>query len=168
MIFQAINDILTTKCVKHDQKAVNVSLKRENGEFFVVEGQTGYLLDVETSIDKVYEYMTQEWDHEPVTIPLNIEEEQPKGSAEELSVVGDVLGSFTTSYKTSGPSRSANVENGCNPINGTTIYPGEEFSTYETVSPFSEKNGYYMAGSYVSGKVVDSLGGGICRIHHII
>lgn len=161
---QAINDILTTKCVKHDQKAVNVSLKRENGEFFVVEGQTGYLLDVETSIDKVYEYMTQEWDHEPVTIPLNIEEEQPKGSAEELSVVGDVLGSFTTSYKTSGPSRSANVENGCNLINGTTIYPGEEFSTYETVSPFSEKNGYYMAGSYVSGKVVDSLGGGICQV----
>lgn len=161
---QAINDILTTKCVKHDRKAVNVSLKRENGEFTVVEGQTGYLLDVETSIDKVYDYMTQEWNREPCTIPLNIEEEQPKGSAEELAVVEDVLGSFTTSYKTSGPSRSANVQNGCNLINGITLYPGEEFSTYETVSPFSEKNGYYMAGSYINGKVVDSLGGGICQV----
>ena len=32
------------------------------------------------------------------------------------------------------------------------------------MSPFSEANGYYMAGSYVSGKVVDSLGGGICQV----
>ena len=49
-------------------------------------------------------------------------------------------------------------------INGTTVYPGEEFSTYETVSPFSTENGYYMAGSYLNGQVVDSLGGGICQV----
>ena len=85
-------------------------------------------------------------------------------SEKELAQVTDVLGSFTTSYKTSGSSRSANVANGCSLINGTTLYPGEEFSTYKTVSPFSVANGYYMAGSYVSGKVVDSLGGGICQV----
>ena len=56
------------------------------------------------------------------------------------------------------------MANGCSLINGTTLYPGEEFSTYKTVSPFSVANGYYMAGSYVSGKVVDSLGGGICQV----
>ena len=72
--------------------------------------------------------------------------DEPKGSAEELAQVTDVLGSFTTSYKTSGSSRSANVANGCSLINGTTLYPGEEFSTYKTVSPFSVANGYYMAG----------------------
>ena len=95
---------------------------------------------------------------------LEIVVDEPKGSAEELAQVTDVLGSFTTSYKTSGSSRSANVANGCSLINGTTLYPGEEFSTYKTVSPFSVANGYYMAGSYVSGKVVDSLGGGICQV----
>ena len=76
----------------------------------------------------------------------------------------DVLGSFTTAYTSSGASRCANVENGCKLVNGTVIYPGEEFSFYTAVAPFSEKNGYYMAGSYVSGKVVDSLGGGICQV----
>lgn len=161
---QAINDILTEKCAKHDQKAVNVSLKRENGVFTVVEGQTGYLLDVETSIDTVNDYLTQEWNHEACSIPLNIEVDEPKGSAEELASVGDVLGSFTTSYRTSGPARSANVSNGADLINGITLYPGEEFSTYENVSPFSQANGYYMAGSYMNGKVVDSLGGGICQV----
>ena len=76
----------------------------------------------------------------------------------------DVLGTFTTSYSSSGPNRSANVANGCELINGTLLYPGDEFSTYECVAPFTQANGYYMAGSYMNGKVVDSLGGGICQV----
>ena len=50
---QAINDLLT-RCTKYDQEAINVSLKRDGGKFTVVEGQTGYVLDVEKSI----RYMT--------------------------------------------------------------------------------------------------------------
>lgn len=161
---QAISDTLTEKCAKYDREAVNVSLKREDGEFYIVEGQKGYRLDVETSIDLVNDYLTEDWNHQPCTIALDIAVEEPKGSTEELAEVKDVLGSFTTAYTSSGSSRSANVENGCKLIDGITLYPGEEFSTYETVSPFSEANGYYMAGSYVNGKVVDSLGGGICQV----
>ena len=161
---EAINNILAEQCTKYDQEAVNVSLKRENGAFTIIEGQTGYVLDVETSIDLVYDYLTTEWDHQACSIPLDIAVDEPLGSAEELAEVKDVLGTFTTSYSTSGKARSANVENGCRLINGITLYPGEEFSTYQTVAPFSEKNGYYMAGSYLNGKVVDSLGGGICQV----
>lgn len=161
---QAINDILTGKCVKYDVKAVNFSLKREDGNFQVVEGQTGYMLDVETSIDLINDYLIGEWDHQPCTIALDVAVDEPKGSAEELAQVTDILGSFTTSYSTSGASRRANVENGCSLIDGVTLYPGEEFSTYDNVAPFTQANGYYMAGSYVNGKVVDSLGGGICQV----
>ncbi|MCM1112830.1 MAG: VanW family protein [Muribaculum sp.] len=162
---EAINEILASKCVKYDKKAVNVSLKRsEDGQFEVLEGQAGSVLDVETSIDTIYEYLTGSWDQKPCSIALDIVVKEPRGSAEELAAVTDLLGSFTTSYSTSGTSRSANVENGCNLINGTTLYPGEEFSTYDMVAPFTEKNGYYMAGSYMNGKVVDSLGGGICQV----
>ena len=75
-----------------------------------------------------------------------------------------MLGTFTTSYSTSGPSRSQNVANGARLINGTVLYPGDTFSAYEVVSPFSRENGYEMAGSYLNGKVVDSLGGGICQV----
>lgn len=162
--FQAINNILTNECVQFDVKAVNMGLRRENDEFQIVEGQTGYSLDVETSIDLIYDYLTEDWDHEPCQIALDVAVEEPKGSPEELAQVADILGTFSTSYSTSGSARSANVENGCNLINGITLYPGEEFSTYDAVAPFSEANGYYMAGSYVNGKVVDSLGGGICQV----
>ncbi len=161
---QAINDILTEKCAKFDQKAQNFALERENGQFKVIEGRTGYVTDVESSIDAVYDYLTGEWDGTPCSIPLNVAVDEPRGSREELAEVTDILGAFTTSYSTSGYDRSANVINGCLLINGTTLYPGEEFSMYDTVAPFTQANGYYMAGSYVNGKVVDSLGGGICQV----
>ncbi|MCR5255958.1 MAG: VanW family protein [Acetatifactor sp.] len=161
---QLINDVLVNSCAKYDIKAKNLSLVRENGEFSIVEGQIGYSMDAENSIDEVETFLTTKWDGNDCEIPLVIREEDPKGSKEELANVQDLLGTFTTSYATSGYARSANVANGCALINGTTLYPGEEFSTYETVSPFSEANGYYMAGSYVNGKVVDSLGGGICQV----
>ena len=35
---------------------------------------------------------------------------------------------------------------------------------YETVAPFTAENGYAMAGSYLNGEVVDSMGGGICQV----
>ncbi|MCM1102248.1 MAG: VanW family protein [Clostridium sp.] len=161
----AIDTVLAEKCVKYDQKAVNPRLHRtESGEFETEEGHSGYVLDVELSIDEIYDYLTGDWDRQPCSIALSVMEEKPKGNVEDLAEVRDILGTFTTSYSTSGTSRSANVENGCRLIDGTTLYPGEEFSTYEKVSPFTEKNGYYMAGSYLNGKVVDSLGGGICQV----
>ena len=162
---EAINTILTEKCVIHDNKPVNVSLKKlEDGTFEVVGGKAGQTVDVEASIDKVYSFLTEEWTQTPTSVELAIETTDPKGSAEELASITDLIGSFTTSYRTSGSSRSANVENGAALINGTVLYPGEEFSTYEAVAPFTQANGYYMAASYMSGRVVDSLGGGICQV----
>lgn len=161
---QAVTDILTGQCAAHDIRAVDATLVRENGSFRVLGGNTGYVLDVEASFDKINEFLSNEWAGETCTIPLVITVEEPRGSAEELAKVKDVLGTFTTSYSSSNSNRSANVANGCELINGTLLYPGDEFSTYETVAPFSVDNGYYMAGSYLNGKVVDSLGGGICQV----
>ena len=161
---QAIRNLLTSICAKYDVEPVNMSLVRENGEFRIVEGHMGYVLDVETSIDRINDRLTGDWDYRPCAINLDVVMKEPKGSVEELSRVTDILGSFTTSFAGSGADRSANIINGCSLINGVTLYPGDEFSTYQMVSPFTEGNGYYMAGSYLNGRIVDSLGGGICQV----
>lgn len=160
----AIDTILRERCSRYDRKAVDMSLVRKDNAFSVKEGQAGYLLDVENSIDTIYEYLTTEWNRGTDSIALDVLVTEPRGTEEELMQVKDVLGTFTTSFASSGTSRSANVTNGCNLINGITLYPGDEFSTYEEVAPFTEANGYYMAGSYLNGQVVDSLGGGICQV----
>lgn len=161
---ELVKHVLSDQCAVYNVEARNATLSRENDEFVIHEGQTGMVVDENASLSLICDFFTGGWNGEDTSIDLVVAVDEPLGSKEELSRVKDVLGSFTTSFKTSGSSRSANVRNGCALINGTTLYPGEEFSTYDTVSPFSEANGYYMAGSYLNGQVVDSLGGGICQV----
>lgn len=42
--------------------------------------------------------------------------------------------------------------------------PGEVLSGYECLQPFTTSNGYKTAAAYENGKVVDSIGGGVCQI----
>lgn len=161
---ELIKTILTEQCAVFNVEAKNATLSREEDQFIVHEGQVGCMIDEEASLALIYDFFTDKWDGSQTKIELAAVVDQPLGSKEELAKVKDVLGTFSTSFRTSGSSRSANVRNGCELINGITLYPGEEFSTYDTVSPFTEANGYYMAGSYLNGQVVDSLGGGICQV----
>ena len=137
----AVRSFVSTECVKFDSEAEDATLKRENGVFEIVDGNTGTKLDVEGSVQAILDYVENEWNKENGTITLPVETDYPRGSKEELSRVKDVLGTFTTSYSTSGPSRSQNVANGARLINGTVLYPGDTFSAYEVVSPFSRENG---------------------------
>lgn len=159
-----IKAVIEENAEQYNQEAVNATLTKTENGFTITEGQSGIVVDTEASANAVYDYLTNDWDGTSCAVDLVIEVEEPAGNAEDLAKVKDVLGTFTTSYSTSGKSRSANVANGCSLINGTTLYPGEEFSAYEAVAPFTADNGYYMAGSYLNGQVVDSLGGGICQV----
>lgn len=159
-----IRTIINEQCLQYNVEAIDGTLTREDGEFKFVAGQTGVVIDVDASVKAIQEYLNNEWDKEAATIDLVAETTQPRGTEEELAMVKDVLGTFTTSYSTSGYNRSGNVRNGCEKIDGTLLYPGDTFSTYEAVSPFTDSNGYYEAGSYLNGLVVDSLGGGICQV----
>ncbi len=160
----AVRTVLEEQCAEYDIPAENATMTRVNGSFTISEGQTGEAINVEESLVKIVEYLTGDWDYQDAAIDLAVDVTEPMGSEDELSKIKDVLGTFTTSYSTSSSARCKNVENGCSLINGTIVYPGEEFSTYETIKPFTEANGYYPAGSYLNGKVVESIGGGICQV----
>ncbi len=159
-----ITDIITEKCSIFNMPAVDATMTRTDGEINVTEGQAGYVIDTSASVDIIYDYLQNDWNKEDCTIALAVIEEEPRGNEEELSQLTDVLGTFSTDFSTSNKSRSSNVINGCKLISGSLVYPGEEFTTYAAVLPFTEDNGYFMAASYLNGQVVDSLGGGICQV----
>ena len=160
-----VRTYVENNCTKYDKKAQNASLTRENGAFNFVAGTEGLELNVDSAVRTISDYLENSWTSDNTEV-LNLETQvtEPEGSAEELANIKDLLGSFTTSFSTSGSNRCKNVSSGASHINGTVLYPGEEFSAYETVSPFTEANGYAMAGSYLNGEVVDSMGGGICQV----
>lgn len=159
-----IRELIEENADQYDREAVNASLKKTEDGFEVTGGQSGFVVDREGTAESVYTYLTDEWTGSACDLEMQVEMQEPQGSAEDLEKVKDVLGTFTTSFSTSGGARSENVINGCRLLSGITLYPGEEISTLEALIPFSEENGYYMAASYLNGQVVDSLGGGICQV----
>lgn len=161
---ELVKTILSEQCAIYNQEARDAELAIEDEQFVVYPGQTGMVVDEAASLELICNFFLDGWTREDDSLELVVAVDEPRGTEEELSKVKDVLGTFTTSFRTSGASRSANVRNGAALINGTTLYPGDEFSTYDAVAPFTADNGYYMAGSYLNGQVVDSLGGGICQV----
>lgn len=156
-----------SKRSKIDIKAVDNSVKRENGTFVYVSGQDGNEVDIVTAVNELNEYIGTDWELavvEDAKFTLTSVISHPRGTEEELSVIQDLIGSFTTNYQSSGWGRAKNVENGASKINGVILFPGDELSVYEMVNPFTKENGYELAGSYLNGETVESFGGGICQV----
>lgn len=139
-------------------------VNRDGGEFIIKEGQSGVSVDIEASASAIISYLKNGWNGKDVTIELIAEVEEAQGSNTDLAAITDIIGSYTTSYKTSTASRCKNVENGCSKLTGMMVYPGETFSVLDHVVPFTKDNGYELAGSYMNGLVVDTYGGGICQV----
>ena len=144
--------------------AVDNSFRIENGNFVFIPGKTGNEVNIVESVYSIRDFINDDWSSEKTEIALVIDEVQPRGSEEELSKLTSVLGTFQTNFGSSAAGRAQNVRNACSKINGTILYPGEEFSTYEKISPFTQENGYGIAGAYENGQVVESVGGGVCQV----
>lgn len=145
-------------------KAVNMGLKRENGVFTVIDGQDGQEVDYVQSVYAINDFLVDQWDGSNNTIQLVVNDVKPEGSEEELAKVKDVLGTFTTTFPLNSAGRTQNVTRGCESINGSVVYPGEEFSADAAMRPYTEDNGYALAASYSNGTTVESFGGGICQV----
>lgn len=145
-------------------KAVNMGLKRENGAFTIIDGQDGQEVDYVQSVYAINDFLVDQWDGSNNTIQLVVNDVKPEGSEEELAKVKDVLGTFTTTFPLNSAGRTQNVTRGCESINGSVVYPGEEFSADAAMRPYTEDNGYALAASYSNGTTVESFGGGICQV----
>ena len=73
------------------------------------------------------------------------------------------LASFSTVYNTA-EDRAVNVELAAQRINGMIVQPGETFSFSNSIQSRTLANGYVVAPSFASGRVVSSVGGGICQV----
>lgn len=147
-----------------NQDAVNNGLKREDGAFVIIEGQEGIEVDVAASAESIVSYFTEEWDGANGSVALTANVVEPEGSREDLEAIQDVMGSFSTYFGDSAAGRITNVKHATSLIDGTVLYPGEEFSVYDAIAPLNAENGYELAGAYENGTTVESYGGGVCQV----
>ena len=161
---EKVKSFLENNTADMNQEAVNYELSRENGVFSITDGQNGIAVDVEQSADDIVSYIEETWEQQDASLELVASVVEPEGTKEQLARVKDVLGTFTTDFGTSSAGRAQNVRNGASKINGALLYPGDQFSVYEAVNPFTAENGYELAGSYENGTTVQTYGGGICQV----
>lgn len=90
-------------------------------------------------------------------------EEGRVAMTKENVVNANELASFSTNYNTK-EDRAVNVELASQRINGMVVQPGKTFSFSNSIMSRTTENGYVMAPSFAGGKVVSSVGGGICQV----
>ena len=139
---------------------VNASVKRRDGKFTVIKEKTGYSLKV----DQTFENFKKAVEAKEGKTKLAVTRQKAKYTSKDMEKIKDNLGTYSTYYGSSAYGRKVNVARGASKINGSVVYPGETFSVYEAVAPFTKENGYAMAGSYENGQTVQSYGGGICQV----
>lgn len=159
-----LNEFISTEVAAYNIKPVNASVSRKNGQFIYTDHKVGSKVQVEATAELVKNILFNNWDRMDITLQAQMEEDMPQYVREDVEKINKILGTFTTEYASSAEGRAANLANGARLINNTVIYPDEIFSGYEYLAPFTPENGYYSAGAYAQGKVIDSIGGGACQV----
>lgn len=147
------------------QAAQNATIYKNDAGIQISEEVVGTTCDMAATKESFHTFMAENFKYGDTSFDVVVTEDVPDITAEELEQIEfTVLGSFTTNYASSSWNRKKNVQNATDFINGTVLMPGEEFNTSRTIMPFTKANGYYDAGSYLNGEVVQSLGGGVCQV----
>lgn len=159
-----LRDISAHEAAKYNSEMSNATLVRHSGEFIITDDVTGIEVDTLETVNAVLKAMEEDTAYDSITVPISAKESKPEHTREELEKITDLLGSYSTEYWGSTEGRIANIANGAALIDETVLYPGETFSTLAHVQPFTYENGYYEATGYSGGKVIPSIGGGICQV----
>jgi len=143
-------------------RAKNATLSVDSGGLTIEKEQEGEKVNVSASLERLSEYLNDNWNHEMISLEAVVEKEKPMVVEKDLKDIKDVLGEFSTDA--GGGERVQNLKTGASKLDGVVLAPGEEISVCDRMVPFTAENGYVPGGTYENGKVVESYGGGICQV----
>jgi len=159
-----LKEFVATEVAAFNVKPVNATVARKNNQFVYTDHKVGSKVNVDKTVELVKNIVFDNWNRMDITLQADMEEDMPKYTRKDVEKINTILGTYSTEYASSAEGRAANLANGARLINNTVIYPEEVFSSYKYLTPFTPENGYYSAGAYSEGKVIDSIGGGACQV----
>lgn len=119
-------------------------------------------LDFAISLDDAKNLLQEQKDE--YVIPLKVLYPSVTTNMIGTEAFPNLLSEFSTKYAASNKNRTTNLILASKKINGTVLMPGETFSYNKVVGARTIAAGYKEAPIYVSGRVEDGIGGGICQI----
>jgi len=124
---------------------------------------TGKTFDLESALQKLEDAEFGA----TVIIPIIVLEPDISQDEIEERLFRDLLGERTSSQGSSA-GRSNNIRIAAGFINGTILQPGETFSYNTTVGRRTEARGFMEAPGIIGGRLVPSIGGGVCQVSSTI
>ncbi len=158
-----VDDFVNRKCRPLIGGPVDGSITRVDGEFVITPSEDGLVVDMGTTGDRLDRALAQGLT-EPVVVEAEVTVSRPEITTEMLATIQDVLGTYTTNYNPGNKSRVTNLSVATEKINGALLMPGEMLSGYECMAPLTAENGYMDGPSIENGRIVDSIGGGVCQV----
>lgn len=157
-ISEFVNNIADEVSVEPENASVDIT----SGIVSVGASKIGYGLNVEDIIKSIKDSINDFANEDAIALNAELVEVAPSITEDSLANVNSNIGSFTT-YFSEGPSGN-NIKVAAGYIDNTLIMPGETFSCEQAIGPTTLERGFGYANTYVSGKVVPGLGGGVCQV----
>ncbi|MBQ8813796.1 MAG: VanW family protein [Lachnospiraceae bacterium] len=143
---------------------IEATITRVDGAFVVTEDQTGVMMDTDATLELVRAAVA-DWSGESPSIEAVITITEPKYTYEALSTIQDIMADYVTPMGGDvSQGRGWNVVLGAQKMNGVVLLPGESYSAWERLQPFTVENGWQYATAFNQGGYVDDLGGGVCSL----
>lgn len=141
---------------------IDAKIEKIDGKNRVVPHQVGLSVDETVLAQKLEE------GEAIFTVPVTVL--KPRVYTDDLGTDAfpNRLSTFTTYYNEAEVSRSTNVKLAAKKVNGTVLNSGDIFSFNKVVGKRSYENGFKDAKIFLSDKVVDGTGGGICQVSSTI
>lgn len=152
----------------NDRKAKDASYSFSGGRLVVNEpDEMGITTDVGATVESILRVfdggLTGELSCDAVT-----ELAKPEFTAADIEKVCNRLAIWTTTFdwtsNTNNINRGNNIEVAARSLNGTLAMPDEQVSLNKVLGERTKERGYYPAGTFIGGQVIDAYGGGICQL----
>ncbi len=161
---ELIRSFVSKECSKYNTEPKNAQIHQRQGKPLIKNSKSGSKVVEDETVEKIRRTILEDWDRtSELVIPAITVEVMPEFDSAKAKECSDLLGEFSSGYHSSNDNRTKNLQNAAKLIDGTIMFPKEEFSMYQALYPITEENGFKKAGSYAGGKVVESVGGGICQ-----
>ena len=143
---------------------VDATISRVDGAFVLTEEQTGLEMDTEATLELVREVVS-DWSGESASAEAVTVVLEPARTYEALSTITEIMADYVTPMGGDvSQGRGWNVVLGAEKMNGVVLMPGETYSAWERLYPFTVENGWQYATAFNQGGYVDDLGGGVCSL----
>ena len=145
-------------------ETLDATITRVDGAFVITDEQTGLEMDTEATLKLVREAV-KDWSGQSPSIEAVTVVLEPERTAAALSTITEIMADYVTPMGGDvSQGRGWNVVLGAEKMNGVVLMPGESYSAWERLQPFTKENGWQYATAFNQGGYVDDLGGGVCSL----